>query len=145
MDWKKESEEELREYAAKREALRNLPEEIAETKAEKTRLGGASSSRAPVKGGGSAWEDKQINLIAKEEKLEDSLAHAKKSVKRVEMGLLILNAEERLILERFYIHPEHGAADRLAGDLHADVKTVYRWKYAALRKYTLARYGCTEI
>ncbi len=145
MDWKRESAEELREYEAKKEALRSLPEDIAQIMAERKKLGCAASDSAPVKGGGSVWEDRQINLIAKQEKLEFSLAVVRAWVSRVERGLAILSTEERTILERFYIHPERNAADRLAGDLHIDVKTVYHRKDAALRRYTLARYGCTEI
>jgi hypothetical protein len=47
-------------------------------------------------------------------------------------------------LERFYIKPEKGAADRLASDLNLDVKTVYKRKDAALRHFTVSLYGGVE-
>lgn len=144
MDWKREAMDELREYEAKKAAVQSIPEDIAQLKAEAVRMGGTSSNSVPVKGGGSAWEDKQINLMAKIEKLKTSLVVTRHWVKQVEKGLALLNDEERLILERFYIRNERGAADRLAGDLRIDIKTVYHRKDAALRKYTLARYGCIE-
>lgn len=59
-------------------------------------------------------------------------------------GLAVLTPEERLVLDRFFIHPEKGAADRLAGDLHLDVKTVYRRKDAALLHFTISLYGGVE-
>lgn len=144
MNWKYESMEELREYEAKRAAATNLPDEIAKLRASATMLGGSNSS-TPVKGGGSKWEDRQINLIVKYDKLETSLAYARGWVSKVERGLAILSAEERLILDRFYINPAKGNVDRLCDELHLEKTAVYNRKDAALRKYTLARYGCVEI
>ncbi len=144
MNWKYESMEELREYEAKRTAAEGIPEEILQIKAQMVKLGGTGSS-TPVKGGGSQWEDRQINLIVKLDKLSTSLALTKSWVSKVERGLAVLNAEERLILDRFYINPAKGNVDRLCGDLHLEKTAVYCRKDAALRKYTLARYGCMEI
>lgn len=86
-----------------------------------------------------------LNNIVQREELERSLEQAKMWVALVEAGWEILTEEERLILERFYVHPERGAADRLAGDLSLDVKTVYKRKDAALRRFTISLYGGTEI
>ena len=144
MNWKYESMEELREYEAKRTAVETLPEEMCQIKAQMVKLGGSSSS-TPVKGGGSQWEDRQINLIVKLDKLGTALGLAKDWVSRVERGLSVLNDEERLILDRFYINPAKGNVDRLCGDLHLEKTAVYCRKDAALRKYTLARYGCMEV
>lgn len=144
MNWKYESMEELREYEAKRAATESIPEEILQMKAQMAKLGGSSNS-TPVKGGGSQWEDRQINLIVKMEKLKTSLEYAQDWVSKVERGLVILTAEERLILDRFYINPAKGNVDRLCGDLHLEKSTVYERKDKALRRYTLARYGCVEI
>lgn len=145
MNWKQESKEELREYEAKRVALESIPIDIAQLRSEMSRLGGGSSSSIPVKGGGSRWEDRQINLIVKCDKLETSLTYARSWVEKVERGLSVLSPEEKLILDRFYIHPAKGNVDRLCGDLHLEKSAVYDRKDAALRKYTLARYGCAEI
>lgn len=144
MDWKQESKEELREYEVKRTALESIPTEIAQLRSEMARLGGSSSS-VPVKGGGSRWEDRQINLIAKCDKLESSLDYLKNWVEKVERGLSVLSSEERLILDRFYINPVKGNVDRLCGDLHLEKSAVYDRMHAALRRYTLGRYGCVEI
>ena len=144
MDWKQESKEELREYVAKRTALESIPAEIVQLRSEMSRLGGSSSS-VPVKGGGSRWEDRQINLIVKCDKLESSLAYVSAWVEKVERGLSVLSTEERLILDRFYINPAKGNMDRLCGDLHLEKSAVYERMHAALHRYTLGRYGCIEI
>lgn len=145
MDWRKEAISELREYEAKRDAVLNLPQDIAFLKAESVRIGGASSDSVPARGGGSAWEDKQINLIVRREKLETSLRYAKEWVARVERGLAKLSDEERLVLDRFYIKPGKGNVDRLCDELHLEKTAVYNRKDAALRHYTLACYGCVEV
>lgn len=145
MDWKQESKEELREYEVKRTALKSIPAEIAQLRSEMSRLGGGASSSVPVKGGGSRWKDRQINLIVKCDKLESSLEYVSSWVEKVERGLSVLSAEERLILDRFYINPAKGNVDRLCGDLHLEKTAVYDRMHAALRRYTLGRYGCVEI
>lgn len=144
MNWKYESMEELREYEAKRMAVESIPEEIQQLRTQMVKLGGSGNS-APVKGGGSQWEDIQINLIVKMEKLNTSLCYAKEWCARVERGLVVLTDEERLILDRFYINPAKGNVDRLCGDLCLEKSAVYERKDRALRRYTLARYGCMEI
>ncbi len=144
MNWKYESMEELREYEAKRMAVESIPEEIQQLRAQMVKLGGSGNS-TPVKGGGSPWEDRQINLIVKMEKLKSSLSYAKEWVAKVEKGLFVLTDEERLILDRFYINPAKGNVDRLCGELCLEKSTVYERKDKALRRYTLARYGCMEI
>lgn len=145
MDWKYEAMAELREYEARRTAVENLPDDIAQLEAEAMRLGGASGDSSPVKGGSSAWEDKQINLIVKREKLQQSLECARKWVEKVEKGLAVLSKEERLILDRFYINPAKGNLDRLCYELGIEKTAVYNRRLAALRHYTQARFGCTEI
>lgn len=144
MNWKRESIDELREYEAKRVAMENIPEEIRQLNAQMVKLGG-SSDPTPVKGGSAPWEERQINLIVKIEKLKMSLEYASEWVSKVERGLAVLSNEERLILDRFYINPAKGNVDRLCGDLHLEKTAVYSRKDAALRHYTLARYGCGEI
>lgn len=144
MNWKYESMEELREYEAKRTAVESIPEEIRQLKAQMVKLGG-SSGTTPVKGGGSPWEDRQINLIVKLDKLDTSLTISKDLVSKVERGLAVLNAEEMLVLDRFYINPAKGNVDRLCSDLHLEKSAVYERRDKALRRYTLARYGCMEV
>ena len=144
MNWKYESMDELREYEAKRIATENIPLEIAQLREQMAKLGGSSNS-TPVKGGGSQWEDRQINLIVKLDKLSTSLAIAKDWTSKVERGLAVLSAEERLVLDRFYINHAKGNVDRLCGELHLEKTAVYCRRDAALRKYTLARYGCVEV
>lgn len=144
MDMKREAMDELREYEAKKSAVESLSEEIAHLRAEGVRLGGGSGT-APVKGGGTAWEDKQINRIIRLEKLETSLGIVRAWLRRVDRGLDKLSSEERLILDRFFINPAKGNVDRLCEELNLEQSTVYRHRDRALRHYTLVRFGVVEV
>lgn len=59
-------------------------------------------------------------------------------------GLAVLDGEERLVLERFYIHRAKGNVERLCDELHLEKSRVYELKDKALRHFTIALYGLTE-
>lgn len=144
MIWKQEAVEKLRQYEAKRVAMKTIPLEIKRLELNMQSIRSAVSDGSPAKGGGSGREDMYLSNIVHREELERSLEQAEIWVSLTEAALELLSKEERLLLDRFYIHPEKCAADRLAGDLHMDVKTVYRRKDDALRKFTISLYGGTE-
>lgn len=144
MNWKSEAVEKLRQYEAKKQSLQNIPKEIKRLESAMSSIRSATSDGTPVPGGGSGREDMLLSNIVQIEELERSLEQARIWVGLVNAGLEILSEEERLILDRFYIHSEMGAANRLAGDLNIDIKTVYRRKDAALRRFTISLYGGTE-
>lgn len=144
MNWKSEAIEKLRKYDAMKQALRSIPPEIKRLELKAQSIRSATSDGTPVQGGGSAREDILLSNIVLREELKRDLEQAQIWVDQVDAGLDILDKEERLILDRFFIHPLKGAADRLSGDLSVDVKTVYKRKDAALRHFTISLYGATE-
>lgn len=144
MDWKREAIEKLRQYEAKRTALRDIPGDIAYLESAIRRIRSATGDGTPVKGGGSGREDMLINNIVKREELEISQRIAGEWVARVERGLEALNDEDRLILDRFYIMPAKGNINRLCEELGVEQATVYRRRDKALHRFTLALYGCIE-
>ena len=144
MNWKNEAMDKLRQYEARKNALKSIPLEIEQLKAARSAIRSASSDAMPVRGGGNGREDMLLSSIVKEEELERALQAAQVDVNLTDAGLERLDNEERLILDRFYIHPLKGAADRLADDLNLDTKTVYKRKDAALRHFTISLYGVAE-
>lgn len=144
MNWKQEAIEKLRKYEAKKKAIDSLTERIRMLKSEATSIRSASGENVVVRGSGSSKEDLLLSNIVKQQELTKSLAETKRWVKWVEGGLSVLCDEEWDILERFFVNQKHGAADELAAELHLDVKTVYRRKDDALRKFTIALYGYVE-
>lgn len=145
MNWKPEAVEKLRMYEAKKLAIQSIPEEISRLEIAMESIRSATSDGTPVAGGGSRREDMLLSNIVLREELNRSFEQSQKWVALVDAGLEILTKEERLVLDRFYIHPGRGVAERLAEELNLDTKTVYKRKDAALRKFTVSLYGGTEI
>lgn len=145
MDWKREAIDKLRCYAARKNALVSIPQEIRKLEDAFAGIRSATTDGTPVHGGGSSREDMLLSNIAHRDELERSLRQAKGTVAIVERGLSVLDAEERLVLDRFYIHPARGNADRLCEELGIEKASVYRRKESALRRFTIALYGAVEI
>jgi len=144
MNWRIVAVDKLKDYGAKKASITNLSEEIRDLKYRRRAIRSATGDASPVQGGGSKREDMLLNTIVLQREMEENLISAEGWLKRVERGLAELTADERTILSRFYIHPEKGAADRLAMDMGVDVKTVYHRKDIALRKFAIAMCGCAE-
>lgn len=145
MDWKKEAIDKLRIYDARKNALTSIPQEIQRLEDAFSGIRSASADGTPVCGSGSGREDMLLSNIAHRDELRRSLRQAKTTVAIVERGLAVLDAEERLVLDRFYIHPARGNADRLCEELGIEKASVYRRKESALRRFTIALYGVVEI
>ena len=145
LNWKSEAMEKLRLYEVKKRSLQNIPEEIKRLESAMKSIRSATADGTPVSGGGSGREDMMLSNIVQREELERSLDQAKKWVAFVDAGLEILSEEERLILDRFYINPAKGNVDKLCWELGLEKSQVYSRKDAALRRFTIALYGGTEI
>ena len=144
MTWKFEAIEKLKQYEAKKQSLRSIPEEIARLESAMQSIRSATADGTPVQGGGSGREDMMLSNIVHREELERALEQAQKWVALVDAGLDILSEEERLILDRFYVHSAKGNVDRLCGELGVEQATAYRYRDKALRHFTISLYGGTE-
>lgn len=83
------------------------------------------------------------NIVHRDE-LKRRLKEAKLWVSVVDRALEVLDDEERLVLDRFYIHRAKGAAAELCDRLNLEKSSVYDRRDKALRHFTLALYGVTE-
>lgn len=144
LNWRTIAVDKLKDYRAKKIGSENLEDEIQELEYRRRSIRSATGDGTPVKGGGSGREDVLLSSIVLQDEKTEALSATNRWVERVERGLAVLTTEERTILDRFYILPEKGAAERLAMDLGVDVKTVYHRKDRALRKFTIAMCGCVD-
>ena len=144
MNWKFEAIEKLKEYTARKNAIVSIPEEIKRLEEDAQRIRAASTDATPVQGGGSAREDMLLSNIVLREELQRRLSDAQRWVDIVDAGFAVLSDEDRLVLDRFYIHPMRGNVDRLCDDLAIEKAAVYKRKEKALRRFTVALYGLTE-
>lgn len=142
MDWKIEATDKLKQYEAKRQALQSIPLEIAQIESTMTGIRSARTDNIVVRNSSeNVRENMMLSCIVRKEELQRNLEQAGLWVESVNSALNVLSSEERKILDRMYIKQEKKAADRLSGELFVDLKTVYRWKDDALRKFTIALYG----
>lgn len=144
MIWKHEAIDKLKQYEAKKLALKNIPIEIRQLELDIQSIRSADPDSSPVRGSGTGREDGLLNNIARRNELQTSLQQTALWIDAVDRAISSLSQEEYLILERFFIHQERKAADSLSSDLQVDIKTVYRRKDEALRKFTTALYGVAE-
>lgn len=144
MDWKKEAAEKLMEYEARRKALESIPQEIHRLELDYTGLRSSSADTIPAHGSGSRREDAMLSNIVRREELARQLESARQWVALTDGGLATLDGEDRLVLDKFFIHRHKGACEELCEDLDREKAQVYRRRDRALRKFTLALYGVTE-
>lgn len=145
MNWKFEAIEKLKEYTARKNSITSIPEEIKRLEEDAQRIRAASTDATPVQGGGSTREDMLLSNIVLREELQLRLSDALRWVNIVDAGLAVLSDEDRLVLDRFYIHQMHGNVERLRNELGLeDERSVYKRKDKALRRFTVALYGICE-
>ncbi len=146
IDWKRIAVGKLRGYEAHRRALENIPEEIRRLESAMSGIRSAETDSTPVQGGSCTREDRMLSNIVHRQELERTLEQAKAWVKTVDNGLGALDEEERLVLDRLYIHRAKGNVDRLCEELDLkDERSVYKRKDKAIRHFTIALYGMVEF
>lgn len=144
MNWKREAIDKLKNYEAHQKALETIPQELRRLEIGYTSIRSATTDSTPISGGGSTREDAMLSNIIHRDELERRLQESKLWVGVVDAALGVLDDEERLVLDRFYIHQAKGAARELCERLNVEQSTIYRKRDSALRHFTLALYGVTE-
>lgn len=146
MDWKIAAVQRLKDYEARKQSVYLLGEQIKTLELQYTAIRAASTDGTPVSGGGgNRREDSMLNNIATRTELENNRKIARREVEITERGLASLSAEERKILEGFYIKRQYSHVSRLCDELNVEKSEVYRRKDAALDKFTIACYGVVRI
>lgn len=144
MNWKREAVDKLKNYEVHRQALESIPQEIKRLESVWTGIRSAVTDSTPVSGGGSTREDVMLSNIVHRDELKQRMKEACLWVSQVDKALSILSDEERLVLDRFYLHPIKGIIDDLCERLNIEKATVYRRRDDALRRFTIALYGVTD-
>lgn len=144
MNWKREAIDKLKNYEAHREALKNIPLEIKRLESACAGIRSATTDGTPVSDGGSTREDFLLSNIVHRDELKRRLKEARLWVGQVDNALAVLDDDERLVLDLFYIRPAKGNAGELCERLNVEQATVYRKRDSALRRFTIALYGVAE-
>lgn len=144
MNWKREAVDKLKNYEAHREALESIPKEIKRLESVFTGIRGAATDGTPVSGGTSTREDMMLTNIVHRDELRRRLKEARLWISQVDKALAVLGDEERLVLDKFYIHRAKGTVEDLCERLSLEKTAVYDRREKALRHFTIALYGVTE-
>lgn len=144
MDWKREAIDKLKYYEVRREALENIPKEIKRLESAYTGIRSVMTDGTAVSGGGSTRGDSMLSNIVHRDELKRRLKEVRLWVAQVDKALAVLDNEERLVLDRFYIHRAKGVVGELCDRLNLEKTAVYDRRDRALRRFTIALYGVTE-
>ena len=144
MDWKQEAADKLMQYEARRQSLENIPAEIRRLELDYTSLRSSTADAVPAHGNGSRREDAMLTNIVRRKELARQLESAKAWVALTDVGLAALDEEDKLVLDRFFVHRRKGACEQLCEELDREKAQVYRRRDRALRRFTLALYGGLE-
>ena len=143
MNWKKEATEKLQRLGAMRQALHSIPEELARLEAEATQI--RSSTRTDIRiSGGTGREDVLLSNLVHRQELEHLHHQTHRWVSTVEAALDTLAVDEQRILELLFVYPKPGSLDTVCAELSIEKSSVYRRRDLALRRFTVALYGCEE-
>ena len=138
MNWKKETENELRDYQKKRDALGNIPEIVERIDYELTlmkfRQNAGSISNYKV-------EDIILDNIIRKSELERNLTLIHQRIDLVERGLENISCDERRILEAFYIDRPSDYIIELCKEFCCEKSSIYSRKDNALRNFVMAMYN----
>jgi len=142
MNWKKESENELRDYGNKQVALINIPEYINQIEYELSLIKKCKTDCISSK---NKWDDFLIDNLVRKNELERNLMLAKTRVELIERGLFSITNDERKLLEYFYIERPYDHVQKLCEEFDYEKSSIYNRKDIALRKFTMAMYGVNDI
>lgn len=131
----------LRDLENERAALQNIPERIRTLELAFAGLRAANTDGDVVSGGENHREDLLLANIAERDELKKNLEITRREVEQVDSALAKLSQDERLVLDRFYIHREHGHVDRLCEELGCEVANVYKIKNRALVQLARSLHG----
>ena len=144
MNYKQFAIDDLKNYEALRISLMNLPDKISEIQSRKTEIRSARTDGVPVKGGGNAYEERILDCMVAEARLDVTLQRNKWRMNDLERSLSHLTDEERRVLDLFYMHHRSKCVDILCQELHYEKSQIYRIRDQALIRFTKMMYGCIE-
>ena len=139
MNWKNEAMEKLRKYDAMCLAAENIPQEIRRLEEAATAIRSARTDYCRIQTSGNRREEMLLDNMMNRQELHWRLDQTQAWLSCMNKALGALSAEEKLVLQRFYICPEKGSVERLCNELGVDRK-----RDKALQHFTVALYGGLE-
>lgn len=144
MNWTREAEDKLRNYAAWQNAMKRTKAEIRRLESDFVSIRSANVDSTTVQGGGNTREEAVCSNIAQRQELGILLEQTARKVAEVKATLELLQPEERDILEKMVIYYRKGNVEKVCAEMHMDRSTAYRKRDKAMRHFGMAFYGAIE-
>ena len=142
MNWREEAADKLRRYDAMRQALANIPEELARLEEEARAIKSVQYDKASVDTTmDRKQEDRLLNNLIQRQELSINYSQAQSWMRTTDRALGTLSQQEQQLLQKLYICPERGSISRLCTELGVEQSSIYRRRDKALHRFTLALYG----
>lgn len=139
MNYKKWLIEDLQNLERWRFSILQQTEELTTIEAEMTAIKATDYDKIP--GGGDVQKDRLLTAVAKKDELTANLELTRRKVNDLERLLSELPDDERLIIDRMFVHREKYAAENLGAELGYEAAHIYRLKNQALVHLATARHG----
>lgn len=143
MNWKKEAVNQLKEYSCRKDSLKSIQNRCRLLETETTTLK-ERELPLPLRGPLSDAQEQLLSSIAEQKQLLANYQMAKLQLQWIEKGLSVLDEDERMVLEGFYMIGGPCIKQDLMSDLCIERSALYELKDRALRKFTMSMYGLLE-
>ena len=144
LNWQKDAINDLRCHEKRKAAMESLADEIRELRSRTYGSSAPAADAVPVQGGTSTAEGRWIAAIDELERKKEAYRITKRQVDAVERGLAVLDEQQRMVLNVFFVNRVQGGADYLVEKLNLERTRIYELRETALRNFTIARYGVVE-
>lgn len=144
LNWQKEAINDLRCHEKRKAAMESLADEIRELRSRTYGSSAPAADAVPVQGGTSTAEGRWIAAIDELGRKKEAYRITKRQVDAVERGLAVLDEQQRMVLNVFFVNRVQGGADYLVEKLNLERTRIYELRETALRNFTIARYGVVE-
>lgn len=141
MNWREEVTDKLRRYSAMVSAASSIPLELKSLEAELHAVQSTQAARSGVCGV-RAYEDRLMNIIVKQQELENQLCSVESWLQVMDTALGKLMEYERRVLDMLYI--QQIAAPQVCRELGLERSSLYRYRDTALKNLTMIMYGVPE-
>lgn len=122
----------LRDLPDEIQALQEIPYTLQTLNQKFTALRSATNDGTPVRGGTNNREDMMIANILERQDLEERYKFTKRQVRQMQAALDRLTAEERTVLDKFYMHRTPHYLDELCDELCCERTHIYDIKDQAI-------------
>lgn len=145
MDYKDMVIEDLRGHNKRKQSLDSMKLKLEALECEKTSLGGMSDSEPVQNSDINRQEEKWVNIISEQGRLNNQIRSTELRVRMLDNGLAMLDDAQYKILDRLYINPIKKPIECLCEELDYEKAHIYRIKDKALYSLTLCMYGGIDL